>query len=124
MFLERLLAPLEEDAPLASEDSSKLLLGERCWPRDMLSAVAGLIADAGREWWCTTGDGDLVGGVDCGRRLDERDFDMLIFSLIEEDLLRTGLDEGPGDSRTHGSPAWGPLRLRIDEKCSQSWYAT
>ena len=31
---------------------------------------------------------------------------------------------GGGVSLTWGKPACGPRRLRIEEKCSQSWYAT
>ena len=31
------------------------------------------------------------------------------------------LSSGAGDSTTFGSPACGPRRLRMDEKCSQSW---
>lgn len=30
--------------------------------------------------------------------------------------------ESAGSSHTFGSPVCGPLKLRIDEKCSQSWY--
>lgn len=30
--------------------------------------------------------------------------------------------ESAGNSRTFGRPVCGPLKLRIDEKCSQSWY--
>jgi len=30
--------------------------------------------------------------------------------------------ESAGSSHTFGRPEWGPRRLRIDEKCSQSWY--
>lgn len=33
-----------------------------------------------------------------------------------------GGPESPDRSTTLGIPVWGPLRLRIDEKCSQSWY--
>lgn len=32
-----------------------------------------------------------------------------------------GGPESPERSTTFGIPVWGPLRLRIDEKCSQSW---
>jgi hypothetical protein len=31
-------------------------------------------------------------------------------------------DEATGASCTSGKPVCGPRRLRIDEKCSQSWY--
>ena len=33
-----------------------------------------------------------------------------------------GVTVSAGRSRTIGSPVWGPCRLRIEEKCSQSWY--
>ena len=32
-----------------------------------------------------------------------------------------GGPESPDRSTTLGIPLWGPLRLRMDEKCSQSW---
>lgn len=30
--------------------------------------------------------------------------------------------ESAGSSQTFGRPVCGPFKLRIDEKCSQSWY--
>jgi len=34
----------------------------------------------------------------------------------------TTASESTGSSQTFGRPVCGPLKLRIDEKCSQSWY--
>ncbi len=46
-----------------------------------------------------------------------------LFGSLEDDLGADGRScgtESAESSRTFGRPEWGPRRLRIDEKCSQS----
>ena len=98
---------------------------------------ASVRGDTDREEGSGTCDG-VKRAVACEIVLDGLSEERLTFAFValfattlDGGFLRTGDEDSTGDggssssagaSCTLGSPACGPFRLRIDEKCSQSWY--
>jgi hypothetical protein len=76
-------------------------------------------------------DGDLgeasLDGDAWGPSLSLTRFTLYFWSCFDgggEGNDAASVEVGAGASSTHGNPVCGPLRLRMEEKCSQSWYAT
>jgi hypothetical protein len=142
---ERARFVVDSDADGASkdeqDDSSNVRFGLRNAPRGSGRRCGAPEREGGGDALREGGSGTDAGGGDAGvgsgsgsgtdSGLDTALDVGFVRGLSLEDggLVRAG--DGGGDeaasagrSRTNGRPACGPTRLRIDEKCSQLWYAT